>query len=122
MSSRLLGKAECCCFSCPTGRHHPALLAQRVLARLLALPLMNAAQAELLGRALKECADSAAQLAAETLRAAADADSWGSCWSDSTVAAMSLLIALQPRMSQVHRHFDPHIGYPDMRKSPDIFK
>lgn len=86
---------------CCAGKRHTLPLAQQVLSKLLALPGINAGQAEMISRTVKERCASSTQLAGDTLAAVGAAEGWGPQWNDHTVAALSALISLQPQLSQV---------------------
>lgn len=83
------------------GARHPLPVARLVLASLLTRPGLNAHQAELVIKTLKECGPTSMLLAAETLAAVAEAQDWGMAFNDSTAAALMYILKLRPDISQV---------------------
>ncbi|BDA43635.1 hypothetical protein COCOBI_04-6480 [Coccomyxa sp. Obi] len=88
------------------GMWHSLPLAQVVLAKLVARPGLNTAQAELLIKVMKECQASAPQLAADVFEAVAYEPDWGSAWNENTVSVMSQIVTVNPTVSldRIQKH------------------
>lgn len=74
-------------------------MAQSVLLEVLTGPTLNAAQAEVCLKVLKNCRDG--QLPALLLKLTAKHPGWGALWSEHTVTVLQCLVQLSPSIRRV---------------------